>query len=280
MFILIKNGIWLVNKWCMLRFISTSFVIMLISTTQAPCVKKVKPQRTGQASKTTNIVASVEAQLSYYCSSCRSLLIPPHSQDILMLPMQVNDKWENTTIMFIAWLKTYTICNMSRSSWVTFTAYSVTCNPTCDGKNGYILSYIVQKLHTVITHSSSVLILWNTKSIKGSISTPRSNHCWEIRTIKQRIFWTANSGWIGSCFFVTECSPLWAHINYSGKNSTTLNIQYNLSLDQYCGLTRTTLRTCHPPQDHILNISDHQLGNLQSKEHLDGHCNIFYWHHT
>ena len=102
MFILIKNGIWLVNKWCMLRFISTSFVIMLISTTQAPCVKKVKPQRTGQASKTTNIVASVEAQLSYYCSSCRSLLIPPHSQDILMLPMQVNDKWENTTIMFIA----------------------------------------------------------------------------------------------------------------------------------------------------------------------------------
>jgi len=44
-------------------------------------------------------VASVEAQLSYYC---KSLLISPHSQYILMLPMQANDEWENTTIMFIA----------------------------------------------------------------------------------------------------------------------------------------------------------------------------------
>ena len=136
MFILIKNGIWLVNKWCMLRIISTSFGIMLISTTQAPCVQKVKPQTTGQACRTTNTVASVEAQLSYYC---RSLILSPHSQDILMLPMQVNNKWENTTIMFIAWLKTYTKCNMSRSYCVTFTAYSVTFNITCDGKNGYIL---------------------------------------------------------------------------------------------------------------------------------------------
>jgi hypothetical protein len=83
----------------MLRIISTSFGITLISTTQVPCVQKVKPQKTGQACRTTNIVASVEAQLSYYC---RSLLISPHSQDILMLPMEVNDKWENATIMFIA----------------------------------------------------------------------------------------------------------------------------------------------------------------------------------
>jgi len=83
----------------MLRIISTSFGIMLISTTQVPCVQKVKPQRTGQVCRTTNTVASVEAHLSYYC---RSLLISPHSQDILMLPVKRNEKWENTTIMFIA----------------------------------------------------------------------------------------------------------------------------------------------------------------------------------
>jgi len=75
----------------MLRIISTSFGIMLISTAQAPCVQKVKAQRTGQACTTTNTVASVEVQSSYYC---RSLLSSPHSQDILMLPMQVNDKWK------------------------------------------------------------------------------------------------------------------------------------------------------------------------------------------
>jgi hypothetical protein len=131
---------------------------MLISTAHAPCVQKVKAQITGQACRTTNTVASVEVQLSFYCSYCRSLLTSPHSQDILMLPMQVNDKWENTTIILIALLKSYTICNMNRSCCVTFTAKSVTCNLTCDGKNGHILCYTVQNF-TVITHSSSVLIL-------------------------------------------------------------------------------------------------------------------------
>jgi len=82
-----------------MRIISTSFGIMLISTTQIPCARKVKPQRTDQVCRTTNTVASVEAQLSYYCSYCRSLLISPHSQDILMLPVEVNDKWENTTLL-------------------------------------------------------------------------------------------------------------------------------------------------------------------------------------
>jgi len=52
-----------------------------------------------------------------------------------------------------------------------------------------------------------------------------------------------------------------------------------LQLKLTVGFKIPILLTCHPLQGHILNISDHQPGNLQSKVRLDEHCSIFYWCH-
>jgi hypothetical protein len=126
------------------RIISISFSRMLISTTQALFTMNLKPTRTGHVCRTRNTMACVKAQLlSYYCSYCRSLLITPHFQDVLMLPMQLTDTQNNTTIICITSLQIIsTRSNMCRSC-VIFIASSATCKLTRDGNKGYILLYTV-----------------------------------------------------------------------------------------------------------------------------------------